>query len=500
MSSQFLPFLLRDYTKLLEEAEDYDSNIKVGKEENARVFHAHSIILRARSSYFRKVLSQENVNLLAVDHGPKSRKQKVISIVLEKISPFAFNLLLRYMYTGILDYENYKAQEIIDILKTANELGLVELVNSLQDYLLERKTGWLQSHFATTYHTAFGPPSLLKFQQFCNKILDKSPTTILRSLDFNELSPDMVVSLLEREDLVELEEIHIWNRVVEWGIAQPPHLPTNVCDWSTAQFIFLRSTLRPVLPLIRYLDISPDDFKEKVAPFKSVFPHQLYSDIINSHLNPDFKPISPILSSRHPSFKINSVIINPKHAAWLAKYIDRKDDESPTENGHTDGSAYEFQLLLRGSRDGFTPEEFHRLCDKQGATITVIKTKETGQIIGGYNPFSWLSLSPHKWNKTNDSFIFTVGDENLNEAILSRVENDEYAICQDASEGPLFGTDIVLRGNIKDPKQCYCNKNVYEFSIMAGSDHEPAYFAVEEYEVFRVIKKRVWTGFDMSII
>ncbi|GBB86962.1 hypothetical protein RclHR1_13400003 [Rhizophagus clarus] len=50
---------------------------------------------------------------------------------------------------------------------------------------------------------------------------------------------------------------------------------------------------------------------------------------------------------------------------------------------------YNFNLLLRGSRDGFTPRKFHKLCDNIPYTVTFIKVKETEEIIGGYNPLIW---------------------------------------------------------------------------------------------------------------
>ncbi len=40
-------------------------------------------------------------------------------------------------------------------------------------------------------------------------------------------------------------------------------------------------------------------------------------------------------------------------------------------------------LLYRGSRDGWTPKDFHRLCDGKSPTITLFKVKN-GPCIGGY--------------------------------------------------------------------------------------------------------------------
>ncbi|EXX65415.1 uncharacterized protein OCT59_025345 [Rhizophagus irregularis] len=47
---------------------------------------------------------------------------------------------------------------------------------------------------------------------------------------------------------------------------------------------------------------------------------------------------------------------------------------------------YKFKLLLRGSRDGFTPEKFHELCDGKANTVTFINLEGNEEILGGYNP------------------------------------------------------------------------------------------------------------------
>ncbi|RGB23351.1 hypothetical protein C1646_728702 [Rhizophagus diaphanus] len=50
-------------------------------------------------------------------------------------------------------------------------------------------------------------------------------------------------------------------------------------------------------------------------------------------------------------------------------------------------NSYEFKLILRGSRDEFSPSsKFHEICDNQFHTITIIKVKDSNEILGGYNP------------------------------------------------------------------------------------------------------------------
>ena len=41
-------------------------------------------------------------------------------------------------------------------------------------------------------------------------------------------------------------------------------------------------------------------------------------------------------------------------------------------------------LLYRGSRDGWKAQDFHRLSDDKGPTVTLFKVKENGNCIGGF--------------------------------------------------------------------------------------------------------------------
>ncbi|CAG8832205.1 11128_t:CDS:1, partial [Gigaspora rosea] len=54
----------------------------------------------------------------------------------------------------------------------------------------------------------------------------------------------------------------------------------------------------------------------------------------------------------------SSLIITLQHAAEISSWIDRR-----TTTYDTAEIPYEFKLLLRGSKDGFTDEVLHRLRD-----------------------------------------------------------------------------------------------------------------------------------------
>ena len=49
------------------------------------------------------------------------------------------------------------------------------------------------------------------------------------------------------------------------------------------------------------------------------------------------------------------------------------------------------KLLYRGSKDGWAAADFHRLCDNQGPTVTLVKSS-AGRISGGFTTVSWTSI------------------------------------------------------------------------------------------------------------
>ena len=63
------------------------------------------------------------------------------------------------------------------------------------------------------------------------------------------------------------------------------------------------------------------------------------------------------------------------------------------------------KCLYRKSRDGGTPGDFHRFCDKKGRTLTVVKVTN-GLIIGGYTDILWDANANCYLGSTGESFLF----------------------------------------------------------------------------------------------
>jgi hypothetical protein len=58
MSFEFYPGLSQNFSQLLDDSDDYNVIIKAGEDPNTKEFRAHSNILRSRSPYFKRALSQ----------------------------------------------------------------------------------------------------------------------------------------------------------------------------------------------------------------------------------------------------------------------------------------------------------------------------------------------------------------------------------------------------------------------------------------------------------
>src|SRR5437763_5012480 len=208
------------------------------------------------------------------------------------------------------------------------------------------------------------------------------------------------------------------------------------------------NTLKEFLYLIRYQDISNEDFSDKIVPYQMLFPKDLWDNVLRYYLVPSRQQTLNLnlLPSRKSKIETmysrleSTTIINKKLILLFASWIDKKSTpySSPKE------VKYEFKLLYRSSRDGLKSEIFHQKCDNINKTLVVAKVQNTDQLVGGYNPLNWNGNRIYK--RTSESYISNSND--VNTAQLSYVINNDYdyAIYCYPSCLPYFvrGTDIYF--------------------------------------------------------
>ncbi|KAG9293260.1 hypothetical protein G9A89_010631 [Geosiphon pyriformis] len=472
---QFFHALSNDFGNLLDSQEFSDVRIAVGKAPNIKIFHAHSQILAARSPYFAVALSSNWVK----------KENNTIIFAKPNISPKIFDIILRYIYNGEISLDKHEVPTILELLVTADELILENLIDHLEDYLIEYNAEELEENIDTLQNTSFMHDSFKKLQNLCTEITAKHQAIVVNQ-DLTSLSERALSSILTR-DYLNIEESKIWEKIVEWGVAKlDPNIQLKkVLYWTDENFNTFKESIERLLPLIRFFNISSVDFYHKVKPFAKILPGTLYEDLLHHYLVPGSHQKS--VEAQPLRFTFDSKLIQLHNIKQLDHWIQGKDENTPFE----DQVGNHFKLLLRGSRDGFTPAGFHRSCDYKGATVSVIKVKGTGQLIGGYNPQSWHSRNFFLEGK--GSFIFSLGDGKAKNAKLSKFVSG-WGPYGGSKCGPYFGDgNICLYGNdFKSSPGCYCKKTTdYEHAIMPGSENQHVNFFFEEYEVFQIIKNIV---------
>jgi hypothetical protein len=154
-----------------------------------------------------------------------------------------------------------------------------------------------------------------------------------------------------------------------------------------------------------------------------------------------------------------------------------------------------FELLYRGTRDGFGSTDFHRTCDGHSDTVTFIRTTKDF-VFGGYTPVPWDSTNKYKTDSSHRSFVFTI----LNTHGIGgrkfglKPDHAQYAIYTHKDYGPIFGDGHTIRvnSNCSTTNGNYTNLSAYvndtgldNCQVFTGEQH----FTVKEIEVFGVTKR-----------
>ncbi|CAG8592862.1 31528_t:CDS:2 [Gigaspora margarita] len=314
---------------------DYaDVILRIGDDEHFKEFRAHSIVLRTRSPYFRTALSDRWAQ----------KQDNVIIYEKPNILPEAFEVILN----GVLDLKIHDVKVILNILVACKELCLLELFEYMQDYLLKNMSEAMQHNFSlvqniTSQHNNTFP----KLKRFAKKIIDHNPHWVFKADDFNTLEQHILISLLQRDDLL-IEEIDVWDAVVQWGIANTSSLPIIKDDWTKDDYLNLGATLEPCIAHIKFGQITSEDFFQRVAVYKDAIDKDLYDELLKYHSGAAAKSKSTIPMSQRrgvDSVLIGILIFNGDFKDDCASYCNFDEATTPYEGP------------IRKTKDKFSVEE-----------------------------------------------------------------------------------------------------------------------------------------------
>ncbi|CAG8766133.1 16252_t:CDS:1, partial [Gigaspora margarita] len=352
-----------------------------------------------------------------------------------------------YIYTGIFSVENNVC--LVDIFISADEIELLELCKQIKKHLLETESAWkFPKDFITLCQH-----NVIDLYNVAIYLVCKNPKVVFESKEFLELGEDHLISLLKSDDL-RLDEIEIWDYLVKWGIKNSNYILTgDLTNWNPTDFVELEKTIHNCIPHIRFSQMSLHELRSIKIKYKTILPD--LSDEIFSTLDPRHD----LLQKRVSAYPFDSKIIDAKDATLIATWIDNKQGMPY----HFKEIPFKFECIYRASEESFSINKFHENCDNKGPTVVIIKVRNSGEIIGGYNPLDWRSvkltnnenrlLPSNIYNnyrcKTSKSFIFSLLSFSKG-AIprLSRISTKNEAIIWCNNKGPCFGSqDLWIQNN-----------------------------------------------------
>ncbi|CAB4444562.1 unnamed protein product [Rhizophagus irregularis] len=468
MDSKLSSEILKNFESLFESKENYDVIIQVGEEPNIKEIYAHSLVLRCQSNYFRTAFSS---NWAEKIDGKYIFKKPNISL-------HTFEVILRYLYCGKVDLSvGNNGLDVLKLLISTDEFGLHTLNEHLQEFIVNNQKKLLQNDPVGILEIIFQHESLTTLHNYCIEAICQKPNILFGTDKILKLPAELLELLLKRDDLA-LKEIEIWNNLIKWIHSKNPTIDTDTSKWNREDSTLMEETISRFIPLIRFQDITSEEFSHNILPYEDLLPRKLKHEILNSYLNPSTKRIDLLPSRMAFNIgKIDSLIINEKYMPLFASWIDRKNVAYDLKKG----VPYNFNLILRGSRGGFSASSFHNKCDDKGATIVIAKIKGSNKIIGGYNPYSW---SRNTTGNTNDSFLFLFDDyRSIDTGNLYRVSDQHHAVWWHNDYGVCFGynggCDLIMYSDGKWSSLCTSYPKI----------DVPLNFEVDDYEVFNVIKK-----------
>jgi len=145
------------------------------------------------------------------------------------------------------------------------------------------------------------------------------------------------------------------------------------------------------------------------------------------------------------------------------------------------------KLLYKASRDGDSYQDFYRLCEGKGPTITIALTTK-GYKFGGFTSLSWknpnLGEKTNKYYEDKSAFIFSL---NKKRKYYPKIGDNQH-VSMWSDRGPSFGggNDMTLHNNCLHNNNSYNNCPITfqteKYELNGGEQ----YFTVKDYEVYSI--------------
>lgn len=333
---------------------------------------------------------------------------------------------------------------------------------------MNEKTDWVYQNFNAVSQISIQLEACHRLNEHCFRIIRYDPIKVFQANDFNLIDKKVLLEILQ-SDMLNVNEIVLWESVLKWGIAQTNLDSDDHSKWTTSEAKELEELISDCVTHIRFFDISGSDYWDKIRPYKKLISDELSEDLERFFITRRPPLASEILPSRMYDI-VESVLALPQHFARFASWIDDK-----PEIYSLNKIPYKFELIYRGSWDGMNNiPEFKKRCQCKSYTLIVIKVANANKLVGGFNPYGWDF--DNTWTKSHKSFIYSLdNNKELTNCIFSSIKKYEYAISDARGKDIGFGHDLEFFEGGRYKHEDYDKKILDEGT-----------FEVEDFEVFKL--------------
>lgn len=240
----------------------------------------------------------------------------------------------------------------------------------------------------------------------------------------------------------------------------------------------VQNAMEPLLHSWRYNLMSESDLLAIIGTYGHVLPRKFSKEIGQFYKNISTNSIPESQFPRFPRLAAvteQSKIMADKDLANISAWINRSMGKTCKRS---------FQLIFRGSNDGFSASDFHSKCDGKGPTMVVVKSKH-GHVGGGFTNVSWQSPQKEKLVADPHAFIFTLKGLPVGHAMFSvDGAHANQSVCHDATSGPFWTVGLCLSTD--------CVSNAESYNYLNSTYRIPSHlfgsanFQVSDYEVYTV--------------
>ncbi|XP_053577204.1 BTB/POZ domain-containing protein 17 [Bombina bombina] len=304
--------LIHRLQELLQNGNSSDATLKIRttNSDEVKVIHAHQLLLTLQSDVFEGLLSNQSVVNL--------QEPADCAVLFEKF--------IRYFYCGEISVHLSQA---VPLHRLASKYHVSALQKGVAEYMKTHLASEsTQGHVVGWYHYAMRIRDE-SLQESCLQFLAWNLSTVISSSEWVTISDDLMVSLLQRSDLVLHNELELFSAVEEWVSKNNPDVPV----------------IEKVLRSIRFPMISPSQ----------LFHILKQSTVLTSYNNAvqdllfqafQFHSASPLHFAKY--FDVNCSMFIPRNylsSSWGSQWI--------INNPARDDRSFSFQTQLGPSNHDF---------------------------------------------------------------------------------------------------------------------------------------------------